>query len=159
MLRILGKSPSINVRKVLWLCDELDLPYEHEEWGTGFRSTQVPEFLSLNPNGMVPVIIDDGFVLWESNTICRYLAARHARHDLLPTTPRERARVEQWMDWQATEFNNSWRYAFMGLVRHSPEVSDQPSRIDKSTGSASRDAAAVHQSDCSDVPATARARA
>jgi glutathione S-transferase len=124
MLRILGKSPSINVRKVLWLCDELDLPYEHEEWGTGFRSTQVPEFLSLNPNGMVPVIVDDGFVLWESNTICRYLAARHARHDLLPITPRESARVEQWMDWQATEFNNSWRYALMGLVRHSPEHQD-----------------------------------
>ena len=82
MLKILGKSPSINVRKVMWVCDELDLPFEHEEWGAGFRSTQVPKFLSLNPNGMVPVIIDDGFVLWESNTICRYLAARCARHDL-----------------------------------------------------------------------------
>ena len=124
MLKILGKSPSINVRKVLWVCDELDLPFEHEEWGAGFRSTQVPEFLSLNPNGMVPVIIDDGFVLWESNTICRYLTARRARHDLLPTAPRARACVEQWMDWQATEFNNSWRYAFMGLVRHSPEHQD-----------------------------------
>ena len=124
MLKILGKLPSINVRKVLWVCGELDLAYEHEEWGSGSRSTQVPEFLSLNPNGMVPVIIDDGFVLWESNTICRYLAARCARHDLLPSTPRERAGVEQWMDWQATEFNNSWRYAFLGLVRHSPEHQD-----------------------------------
>jgi len=124
MLKILGKSPSINVRKVLWVCDELDVPFEHEEWGSGFRSTQVPEFLSLNPNGMVPVIIDDGLVLWESNTICRYLAARSDRHDLLPIKPRERAGVEQWMDWQATEFNNSWRYAFMGLVRQSPTHQD-----------------------------------
>lgn len=121
MLKLLGKSPSINVRKVLWLCAELDLTVDHEEWGSGCRSTQDATFLALNPNAMVPVIIDDGFVLWESNTICRYLAARERRFDLLPALPRERARVEQWMDWQATEFNNSWRYAFMGLVRRSAE--------------------------------------
>ncbi|MBV8503462.1 MAG: glutathione S-transferase [Paucibacter sp.] len=124
MLKLLGKSPSINVRKVQWLCTELGLSYEHEEWGAGYRSTQDPAFLALNPNAMVPVLIDDGFVLWESNTICRYLASREQRHDLLPATPRERARVEQWMDWQAGEFNNSWRYAFMGLVRQSPAHQD-----------------------------------
>jgi len=124
MLRILGKSPSINVRKVLWLCAELDLPFEHEEWGAGFRSTHTPDFLTLNPNGMVPVIIDGDFVLWESNSIFRYLAARQERLDLLPAAPRERAKVERWMDWQATELNNAWRYAFMGLVRHSPEHQD-----------------------------------
>lgn len=124
MLRILGKSSSINVRKVLWLCAELDLPYEQEEWGSGFRSTQVPEFLALNPNAMVPVICDDDFVLWESNTICRYLASRQKRGDLLPDEPQARAMVEQWMDWQATELNNAWRYAFMGLVRNSPEHTD-----------------------------------
>lgn len=124
MLRILGKSSSINVRKVLWLCAELDLPYEQEEWGTGFRSTLVPEFLALNPNAMVPVICDGEFVLWESNTICRYLVSRHKRADLLPDEPQARAMVEQWMDWQATELNNAWRYAFMGLVRNSPEYTD-----------------------------------
>ena len=124
MLEILGKSPSINVRKVLWLCAELDLPYVQEEWGAGFRSTQAPEFLALNPNATVPVIVDDGFVLWESNTICRYLACEHQRPDLLPDEPQSRAFIEQWMDWQSSELNGAWRYAFMGLVRKSPECSD-----------------------------------
>ena len=124
MLKLLGKSPSINVRKVLWLCTELGLAVDHEEWGAGYRPTQDADFLALNPNALVPVIIDDGFVLWESNTICRYLALREGRVDLLPAAPRERARVEQWMDWQATEFNNAWRYAFMSLVRKSPEHQD-----------------------------------
>lgn len=124
MLRILGKPSSINVRKVLWLCAELDLAYTLEPWGTGHRSTQEAQFLALNPNAMVPVIVDEGFVLWESNSICRYLAARQRRHDLLPAEPRDRARVEQWMDWQATELNNAWRYAFMGLVRESADHRD-----------------------------------
>ena len=123
-LKLLGKSPSINVRKVLWLCAELALDVEHEPWGSGFRPTQTPEFLALNPNGMVPVLVDGDFVLWESNTICRYLAGREQRADLLPTAPAERARVEQWMDWQATELNNAWRYAFMALVRRSPAHAD-----------------------------------
>jgi glutathione S-transferase len=124
MLQILGKSTSINVRKVLWLCQELELPYELQQWGSGHRSTDTPEFRALNPNAMVPVINDGGFVLWESNAICRYLASAHESVDLLPGNPRERARVEQWMDWQASELNNSWRYAFMSLVRHSTAHAD-----------------------------------
>jgi glutathione S-transferase len=125
MLTLLGKASSINVRKVLWLCDELELPLVREDWGSGFRDTQQPGFLALNPNAMVPVIRDGAHVLWESNTICRYLAARERRIDLLPATPAERSHVEQWMDWQATELNNSWRYAFMALVRTSPSHTDQ----------------------------------
>ena len=124
MLKILGKSSSINVRKVLWLCAELDLPFEQEQWGSGFRSTETPEFLAMNPNAMVPVLKDGDLVLWESNAICRYLAARQQRTDLLPTEPAARALVEQWMDWQATELNNAWRYAFMALVRQSPAHTD-----------------------------------
>jgi glutathione S-transferase len=124
MLQILGKSESINVRKVLWLCTEMDIPYEHEQWGGNHRSTRTAEFTALNPNALVPVIRDGGLVLWESNTICRYLASREARTDLLPADPVGRARVEQWMDWQATELNDSWRYAFMGLVRRSPLHTD-----------------------------------
>lgn len=131
MLEILGRSSSINVRKVLWLCAELELPYSQEQWGTGFRSTKAPEFLALNPNGLVPVIRDGTFVLWESNTICRYLASRHGRDDLLPRELVTRAIVEQWMDWQATELNDAWRYAFMGLVRKSPKHGD-PSAIAES---------------------------
>jgi len=155
MLKILGKPVSINVRKVLWLCEELGLPYELEPWGAGWRSTDTPEFRALNPNAMVPVLLDPDvaderpqaasppppegdespgrarstheprpFVLWESNTICRYLAGKAARDDLLPREPRARAGVEQWMDWQGGDLNNAWRYAFLGLVRQSPAHQD-----------------------------------
>jgi glutathione S-transferase len=124
MLQILGRSSSINVRKVLWLCTEIGLPYEQQMWGSGFQSTQVPEFLALNPNALVPVIRDGDFVLWESNTICRYLASKHGRTDLLADEPAARARVEQWMDWMATELNTAWRHAFMGLVRKSAAFAD-----------------------------------
>jgi glutathione S-transferase len=119
MLKILGKSASINVRKVLWTCAEIGIPYEQEQWGAGAQPTDAPHFLQLNPNGMVPVIQDGDATLWESNTICRYLAGKHQRADLLPAAPIDRAQVEKWMDWQATELNNAWRYAFMGLVRQS----------------------------------------
>jgi glutathione S-transferase len=124
MLRILGKPTSINVRKVLWTCVELDLPFEREDYGSGQGATDTPEFLALNPNGLVPVLVDGATVLWESNTICRYLAARYGDGRLLPAEPAERALVEQWMDWQATELNTAWRYAFMGLVRNSPAHGD-----------------------------------
>lgn len=125
MLRLLGRSNSLNVRKVLWLCEELALPYEQELWGAGFQPTSDPAFLALNPNAMVPVIIeDDGFTLWESNAICRYLAARHGRDDLLPSDLRARANVERWMDWQATDLNASWRYAFQALVRKNAAFDD-----------------------------------
>jgi glutathione S-transferase len=119
MLKILGKSSSINVRKVLWTCAEIGLPYELEQWGSGAQTTNTAYFLALNPNGMVPVIVDDGQSLWESNSICRYLASKHQRTDLLPQEAMKRAQVEKWMDWQATELNNAWRYAFMALVRQS----------------------------------------
>ena len=124
MLKILGKSTSINVRKVLWTCAEIGLPFEQEEWGSGVRSTDVDEFRALNPNAMVPVILDGPVVLWESNTICRYLATLHGRTDLLPSDALGRARVEQWMDWQIAELNPAWSYAFMALVRRSPEHTD-----------------------------------
>lgn len=124
MLQILGKPTSINVRKVLWLCAELDLPYRLEPYGSGFQATTTPAFLALNPNGLVPVIRDGSVVLWESNTICRYLAAKHGRSDLLPVDPADRAGVEQWMDWQATDLNSAWRYAFMALVRRSAGHAD-----------------------------------
>lgn len=119
MLKILGKASSINVRKVLWVCAELQLPFEQEDWGTGFRSTNTPEFLALNPNGLVPVIRDGDFVLWESNSIIRYLASRYGGQYLYPSDALARARIDQWMDWQSTDLNRSWSYAFLGLVRRS----------------------------------------
>lgn len=123
MLRMLGKASSINVRKVLWLCDEIGLPYERRDEG--------PE-LAQNPNGLVPVIVDGDFVLWESHTILRYLVGRYGGAALLPQEPRRRAEVEQWIDWQATDLNSSWRYAFMALVRRDPAF-DDPRQIAAST--------------------------
>jgi glutathione S-transferase len=131
MLLIFGKSTSINVRKVLWTCAELGLPYQLQQYGGSHLPTNTPEFLAMNPNGLVPVIVDDGQALWESNTICRYLAGKHGRPDLLPAEPLARAQVEKWMDWQATELNGAWRYAYMALVRKSPAHTD-PSAISAS---------------------------
>lgn len=124
MLTVYGKDSSINVRKVLWACAELGLDYVREDWGVGFRSTREPSFTAMNPNAMVPVIDDGGFVLWESNTILRYLAAQYGDGALYPSAPRERARVDQWMDWQASDLNRAWSYAFMSLVRKSPVHGD-----------------------------------
>jgi len=124
MLKILGRTSSLNVRKVLWTCDELGLAYEREDWGTGFASTKSPEFLALNPNALVPVLIDEQGPLYESNTICRYLAARYGHGHLLPVEPRPRAGVEQWMDWQATTLNPTWGYAFLALGRPTPGHDD-----------------------------------
>lgn len=144
MLRILGKPTSINVRKVLWLCEELALPHVLEPWGAGLRDTDTPEFRALNPNALVPVAIDGEAVLWESNTICRYLAGKAGRVDLLPCEPLARARVEQWMDWQAGDFNNAWRYAFMHLVRKSPAHQD-PAALAAGTASWNRHVAMLDE--------------
>jgi glutathione S-transferase len=119
MLRILGKASSINVRKVLWTCDEIGRPFAMEEC-----ATDTAEFRALNPNGLVPVIVDGDFVLWESNTIIRYLANASSAAGLYPAKARARAEVDKWIDWQATEFNASWRYAFQALVRKSPAHTD-----------------------------------
>jgi glutathione S-transferase len=125
VLKIHGYAESINVRKVLWMCDELELPFERSDWGGQFASTADPKFRALNPVGMVPVIDDAGVVVWESNVIVRYLATSRGRADLLPTEPAQRAHVEQWMDWQASDFNNSWRVVFQALVRKNPEFQDE----------------------------------
>jgi glutathione S-transferase len=121
MLELFGRSASINVRKVLWLLDELGLAYTHHGAAGPLDPTPLR---ALNPNALVPVLRDGTAVLWESNTLCRYLAAREQRDDLLPAAPLARARVEQWMDWQATELNGAWRYAFMATVRRSPAHAD-----------------------------------
>jgi glutathione S-transferase len=137
MLQIFGRTRSINVRKVLWTCDEMGVAYEHAELPEGAGSLRDPAFLALNPNGLIPVIRDGDFVLWESNTICRYLAGKHGRADLLPADPAGRARVEQWMDWQAMELNAAWIYAFLALARKDPAHTD-PDRIAASTASWNR---------------------
>jgi len=125
MLTIHGYAGSINVRKVLWTCAELGLPFERIDWGGGTRPVTDPEFLKLNPVGMVPVLEDAGQLFWESNSIVRYLAAREGRDDLLPSDPARRAQVEKWMDWQVSDFNNTWRYVFQATVRRNPNFQDE----------------------------------
>ncbi len=120
MLRILGRANSFNVRKVLWLCDELGIPYEREDWGRGYRRTDDPAFLSINPIGLVPAVVEDGHILRESNTIVRYLATKYGPDEIYPRDPLRRAEVEQWMDWANYETSISLRGAFLGGMLNEP---------------------------------------
>jgi glutathione S-transferase len=129
-LVILGRVTSINVRKVAWTADQIGLAYRNEVWGLPHRDPHEAEFLKLNPNAQVPVILDDGFVLWESNAIMRYLAEKHGS-ELLPADLRERALVDQWLSWQATDLNSAWPYAVNALMRKNPAYTDR-TRIEES---------------------------
>ena len=124
MLKVWGRANSINVQKVLWCCDELGLEYERIDAGGPFDRTQDPEYLAMNPNGLVPTISDDGFTLWESNAIVRYLAAKHGAGTLCPDDLRERADADRWMDWQLGTLWAAMRPVFIGLVRTPPEERD-----------------------------------
>jgi len=132
-LRILGRSTSINVRKVLWAADLIGIAYENEPWGLPVRDPNVPEFLALNPNAQVPVIVDGDYVLWESNAILRYLAESR-RSGLWPVDARERGVVDQWLTWQVSELNPRWGYAVQALLRKNPAFTDQ-ARIAQSVAS------------------------
>lgn len=123
-LKVLGRITSINVRKVLWAADEMGVAYDREDWGLPIRDPREPEFLALNPNAQVPVIIDDGFVLWESNAIIAYLARKH-HSELLPRNAQAQALVEQWLYWQLGELNPQWMYAINALLRRNPAYTDE----------------------------------
>lgn len=127
MLKIWGRRNSINVQKVLWCCDELGLDYERVDAGGAFGLTRDPEYLALNPNGLVPTISDDGFALWESNVIVRYLSAKHGMGTLCPEDLQERADAERWMDWQLGTLWANMRPVFIGLIRTPPEERDETS--------------------------------
>ena len=99
MLKLWGRINSINVQKVLWTLAELNVPYERTGAGLQFGVVNEPFYRRMNPNGRVPTIEDDGFVLWESNAIVRYLSAKHGAGTLWPNDPRQRADADRWMDW------------------------------------------------------------
>jgi glutathione S-transferase len=120
MLRVYGRANSINVRKVLWMLDEVGEKYEREDWGRGFRPTDDPVFRKINPVGVVPVIDDGNFRLRESHSIVRYLAEKHGRADLYPKDLETRATTESWMDWAATELGSAMRPVFHGLIVKNP---------------------------------------
>ncbi len=123
MLRIWGRANSINVQKVLWCCAELELPFERIEAGMEFGVVDTPEYGALNPSRRVPTIDDDGYVLWESNAIVRYLAMKHGG-TLCPSDLRARFDAERWMDWQQTSLGPPVRDVFWALVRTPPEKRD-----------------------------------
>jgi glutathione S-transferase len=123
MLKIWGRVNSVNVKKVLWAVEELGLKYERIDAGMQHGVVNTPEYKKMNPNSLVPTIDDDGFVLWESHSIVRYLAAKHGAGTLWPADLRQRADSDRWMDWALT-FQASFRTVFWGLVRTPPEKRD-----------------------------------
>ncbi|MEX0166608.1 glutathione S-transferase [Pseudomonas brassicacearum] len=125
MLKIWGRKNSSNVRKALWCAEELGLAYEAIDAGGAFGVVDTPEYRAKNPNGRVPMIEDDGFMLWESNTIVRYLAARHASGSAwYPADIQARAQAEKWMDWTTSSFAAPFRIVFWGVLRTPAEQQD-----------------------------------
>jgi glutathione S-transferase len=121
MLKIWGRQNSINVQKVLWCCGELELPFERVDAGMQFGVNNTPEYKAMNPNGLVPTIDDDGFILWESHAIVRYLARKHGTGKLWPDDARTAADADRWMEWYSTTLWQNVRPIFWTLVRTPPE--------------------------------------
>ena len=119
MLTVWGRANSSNVMKVLWLLDDLGVPYRREDAGGAFGRTRDPEYLALNPNSLVPVLVEpDGFALWESNAILRYLAStRPGGEACYPADRRRRAAVDQWLDWQLSALTRPTTTMFLNHVR------------------------------------------
>ena len=128
MLKILGRRTSGNVMKPLWAADELGLEYEQADVGGKFGGNREPGYLEMNPMGLVPTMIEDDFVLWESNAITRYLCEKYGRGSLHPADPRGRAAADTWMDWQQTTCASMMLPVFWGLVR-TPEAERDYDRI------------------------------
>ena len=116
MLKIWGRKNSSNVRKVLWCAEELGLDYEAIDAGGAFGVVDTPQYRALNPNGRVPMIEDGDFVLWESNTIVRYLCAKQASN-WYPSDVKARASAEKWMDWTTSTLAEPFKAVFWGVVR------------------------------------------
>lgn len=123
MLKIWGRKNSSNVRKALWCAEEAGLAYERIDAGGAFGVVNEAPYRALNPNGVVSTLDDDGFILWESNTIVRYLAARYAPA-LYPQDLQQRANAEKWMDWTTSSFAGPFRTVFWGTLRTPPEQRD-----------------------------------
>ena len=124
MLRIWGRKNSINVQKVLWACAELKLKFDRIDAGMEFGVNNTPEYRALNPNARVPTIDHDGFILWESHAIVRYLARLHGKGSLWPTDDKVNADADRWMEWYSTTLWPNLQPLFWNLVRTPPEKRD-----------------------------------
>jgi glutathione S-transferase len=124
-LKIWGRKNSVNVQKVLWCLSELDLDYERIDAGMAFGRNKEPDYLAMNPNGRVPTLVDGDFVLWESNSVMRYLALTYAPESALyPKAPKARAGVDRWLDWTLSTLQPVDRPVFWALVRTPPAQRD-----------------------------------
>ena len=124
-LTIWGRANSVNVQKVLWCLAELDLAYERIDAGMAFGKNDQPEYLAMNPNGRVPTLVDGDYVLWESNSIMRYLNLAHGKASpIYPQSPQARAAVDRWLDWTLSTLQPVDRPVFWALVRTPKEKRD-----------------------------------
>jgi glutathione S-transferase len=121
MLRLLGRNTSGNVQKVIFLLEELGAPYKREDYGRQFNNTQDAAYLKLNPNGKVPTLVDGDVVVWESNTILRYLCSTLKKDQLYPTDPATRSEVERWMDWLLAAVN----YHYVAVFKDSKKAANE----------------------------------
>lgn len=121
MITVWGRRNSVNVQKVLWALEELDVPYSRENVGGSFGGNRDADFLAMNPMGLVPVVRDGDVTMFESNAIVRYLAARFRPGLLRPTEHRSLAMAEQWMEWQQLNFAPAVTTIFINTVRSTPE--------------------------------------
>jgi len=117
MLKIWGRTNSINVQKVMWAVGELGLEHERIDAGGAFGGLDTDAYGRLNPNRKVPTVQDGELVLWESNACVRYLAARYGSGGLWPEDPTPRAMADMWMDWQQTTLLPDMTIVFWGLIR------------------------------------------
>lgn len=124
MLTIWGRLSSINVQKVVWAAGEAGQAFERIDVGGPFGGLDTPEFRAMNPNGQIPVLEDGSFRLWESNSIVRYLAARHGAATLWEEDPARRALAERWMDWMLSELQPAMAPVLWGVVRKVPAYAD-----------------------------------
>jgi glutathione S-transferase len=121
MLKVQGRATSSNVQKVMWAIGELGLAFERTDIGGPFGGNREESYLAKNPNGLIPTVDHDGLVLWESNTIVRYLACVYGAGTLWPTDPKIRAAAEKWTDWQLSVANSGMVGVFRNMIRTKPE--------------------------------------
>ena len=118
MLKIWGRNTSSNVQKVIWSLAEMKIPFERIDVGGAFGKTKDPHYLAMNPNSLVPTLEEeDGFTMWESNSICRYLAAKHQNRTLEPADLKTRGRAQMWMDWQLSVMAPAITPVFWQMIR------------------------------------------
>ena len=130
MIELWGRKNAYNVQKALWMLAELDLGFEHHEIGSQPGDLETAEFLRLNPHARIPVLVDDDKVIWESNSIVRYLGAKYSAGDIWPQDPFERSKAERWMDWELAKLQEDFISLFWGYYR-TPETARNEVEIEQ----------------------------